>query len=532
MPETESLIYSAGGLGLFLLGMIIMTDNLRKLAGDEIRATILRFTKTPTSGAITGAITTALVQSSSATTVAAVGFVGAGLMAFSSALGIIFGANIGTTITGWMVALLGFKYSIDTIALPIILFGAMMRLFTDGKLAHTSLAIAGFGLIFVGINSMQTGMQGMRDFIDFSQLPANDLIGLLKLVFLGLIFTVLTQASSAGVAITLTALYSGIVDFEQAAALVIGFDVGTTVTSLIATIGGTRGAKRTGYSHVFYNLLTAIIALLFIAPYTMAWDYFSPGALQNNAEIALVGFHSLFNILGVMLILPMTKYFSAFMYKLVPEPTETRVSGLDKQLLRTPELALNVVQNTLIDLGSALLQELNAITTQKPSLAFKSNLNQLQQDLDKTQAYLDAIHLHKNDSRQWKRLVSMIHMLDHLQRLHERCEEEPDRAQASKDFSDLQAASNEMAEVIHEMAELLAHKKWHQLVRQTKALHKFVDKDAELHRRKMVNTMGQGKIDAEALWDSLEAIRWMQRVSHHLYRLSYHLEQMLLNSGK
>ena len=157
-----SLSQVLGGIGIFMIGMIIMTEGLRALAGDRIRKALMHFTKTPTSGALTGAVTTAILQSSSATTVAAVGFVGAGLLAFPEALGIIFGANIGTTVTGWMAALLGFKLKLGTVILPFILLGAMLKLFFSDKIAATGYALAGFGLIFVGIEWMQGAMSGVE----------------------------------------------------------------------------------------------------------------------------------------------------------------------------------------------------------------------------------------------------------------------------------------------------------------------------------------------------------------------------------
>ena len=137
-----------------------MTDGLRALAGSAIRGALMRFTRSPLSGAVTGAVSTAILQSSSATTVAAVGFVGAGLITFSASLGIIFGANIGTTMTGWLVALLGFKLNLGTVILPVILVGTILRLFGNGRAANIGYALAGFGLIFVGITLMQQGMSG------------------------------------------------------------------------------------------------------------------------------------------------------------------------------------------------------------------------------------------------------------------------------------------------------------------------------------------------------------------------------------
>jgi len=532
MLEFNSLVLSAGGLGLFLLGMVIMTDGLKRLAGDKLRSTLFEFTRTPTSGAATGAVTTAIVQSSSATTVAAVGFVGAGLMSFPNALGVIFGANIGTTVTGWLVALLGFKFSIDNLALPLILIGVLLRLFSKGKIAQGGLALAGFGLLFVGLETMQTAMVDMRSLLDFSQLPADNLLGLIKLLFLGLLFTVVTQSSSAGVAVTLTALFTGLIEFEQAAALVIGMDVGTTVTSLIASIGGTVGAKRTGLSHVVYNLLTAALALLLITPYIQAWAFFAPGELHNHAELALVGFHTLFNAAGVVAILPFTKPFARLIESIVPEKQGEHTRLLEPQLLHTPELALNAVQHTLIDLTHALVTELQHLMHSQPIGHYQSDLEQLQIELDQTQTYLDHIHLRQSDYKLWGRLTSMIHALDHLQRLHERCEEEADRAEASKKFPTLFKATQRLTDDLRLLHQSITDDRWEQAVKQSRELHHYICQDAESNRHRMVKKMGEGEIEADQCWDALEAIRWMERVSKHLYRISYHLQKMLLNSGK
>lgn len=249
-----TLLQAVGGLGIFLLGMLIMTEGLRALTGNAIQRLLIRFTQTPTSGALTGAIATAILQSSSATTVAAVGFVGAGLLTFPAALGIIFGANIGTTITGWLVALIGFKLQLGTLMMPLILIGVLMRLFAKVRPGQIGYALAGFGLIFVGIEAMQQGMAGLESHFLADTFPANTFTGRLILVLLGIVVTLITQSSSAGVAAALTALFTGTIEFEQAAALIIGMDVGTTVTAIIATIGGSVGSRRTGLSHIVYNL--------------------------------------------------------------------------------------------------------------------------------------------------------------------------------------------------------------------------------------------------------------------------------------
>jgi len=309
----QTLLQILGGLGLFLLGMVIMTEGLRSLAGDRMRAALMRFTRSPYSGAATGTITTAILQSSSATTVAAVGFVGAGLMSFSAALGIIFGANLGTTITGWLVTLFGFKLKLGTLAFPLLFAGVLLRLFGRARLSAFGYGLAGFALIFIGIGTLQQGMIGLQGMVTPQVLPADTALGRIELLGLGILFTLITQSSSAGVATALTALNAGAISFEQAAALVVGMDVGTSATAALATIGGSVGARRTGFSHVIYNLLTGAAALLLITPYRLLWDAASHGLLLQEPEIALVAFHSGFNVIGVLLVLPFTRQFARLM---------------------------------------------------------------------------------------------------------------------------------------------------------------------------------------------------------------------------
>ena len=276
LENIEPIYQSLGGLGLFLLGIIIMTDGLGHLAGNAMRSALMRFTHSPLSGAFTGSITTAILQSSSATTVAAVGFVGAGLITFSESLGIIFGANIGTTVTGWIVVLLGFKLKLGNLAMIFVLIGVLLRLFAKNKLATFGYTLAGFSIIFVGIAMMQEGMSSFADFINPDMLPSDTFSGRLRLVAMGIIFTAITQSSSAGVAVALSALFAGAINFEQAAALVIGMDVGTTITAALATIGQSIEARRTGLSHVIYNFMTAIGAFFFNYPfYNSNREFFS-----------------------------------------------------------------------------------------------------------------------------------------------------------------------------------------------------------------------------------------------------------------
>ncbi len=524
-------VQALGGLGLFLLGMIIMTEGLRELAGDAIRAALMRFTSSPTSGAVTGAICTAVLQSSSATTVAAVGFVGAGLMTFTSSLGIIFGANIGTTITGWLVALLGFKLKLGMVMLPLILAGALMRLFAKGKAKSAGFALAGFGLIFVAIGIMQTSMEGMHGIVSPQSLPPDTIIGRIQIVLLGALATMITQSSSAGVAATMTALSVGAINFEQGLALIIGMDVGTTITAVIATIGGTTNARRTGLSHMIYNLFTAVGALLLITPYISIWNAISPGALQANTEIALVAFHTTFNTLGVILVLPVTSQFARMMKKLVPEPGSVFSATYDDALLQTPEFALSAVQDNLLLYYVGLLNHTQSILDSNGPDK-RADLGRLRFALDETGNYLDQIELEGAVDANWERMLALVHALDHLQRLYERCEEDEDRAITAREAADLSSTKQMLLHSINATLEGIMLDKWDDIVIQNREADMHISEQVDPMRDIIASAVVSGRIDVPEATDCLEAIRWLERVSHHLARISLHIQQARLASGK
>lgn len=526
----ESIVNFIGGLGLFLLGIVIMSDGLRALAGDAMRSALIRFTNSPLSGAITGIITTAVLRSSTVTTVAAVGFVAAGLMSFPASLGIIFGANTGTTITGWIVALFGFKFQINNLMMIFLFIGVLLKLLAKNRIATFGYTLGGFSIVFLGVAMMQQGMSGFGEFISPQQLPDDTIIGRLKLVAFGILFTTITQSSSAGVATALTALYAGSINFEQAAALVIGMDVGTTITAVLATIGQSVEARRTGFSHVIYNIITAFIALLFITPYTLFCDAFFPNAITHNAEISLVAFHTIFNIFGLIIILPFTKQFAAMMVKLIKEKHTLYTDTLDTMLLNQPSLALTAVQNSTYREIIALLSHINAILGDPQSR--RTNIGELQEALNKTHTYIDQISLQNESSAQWERLLSMIHTLDHLQRLHERCEEEEDRAITLRDTKYFAKERDIMIDGIKVLIEAMESGEWYKVLKSSQATKNRLYKSLKPSRAAVVKQIARGEIDVANGTDYMEGIRWLKRVSWHLVRISYHYERALLAAGK
>jgi phosphate:Na+ symporter len=356
------------------------------------------------------------------------------------------------------------------------------------------------------------------------------LIGRLQLVILGLISTVITQSSSAGVAATLTALYAGTVNFKQAAALVIGMDVGTTVTAIMATLGGSINARRTGFSHVLYNLWSASLALLILTPYTWIVERLAPGQLVDNAEISLVAFHTCFNVLAVIAILPFSQQFASLITRLMPSQGLAYTDGLSLGLLEQPRLALNAAQAAIQTELLALLQHVEAILGSPQG--HRTDLSELQIALDETHAYLDRIHVRLGNGPDWERLISMFHALDHLQRIHERCEEDEDRARTAQVTQELSEEYHLLLESIQDIVALIQTHRWQAAADRAQEAASLIHRSVRPYRATTVSQIARGQIDVLTGTARLESIRWLRRVSKHITRITEHLNQAILAIGK
>lgn len=331
-----------GGLGLFLIGMSMMTKGLRSAAGTALRNILGQWTRTPLRGLGSGVIITAIVQSSSAVTVAVIGFVNAGLISMRQSMGVIYGSNVGTTMTGWIVAAVGVNVKVKALALPLIGLGALMMLSGgNSKRASIGRACAGFGLFFLGIQVLQEGFTVLAPNIDFSSFDTGPL-ALPVFLGIGFILTLLMQSSSAAMAVVLTATISGIVPLADAAAAVIGTNIGTTSTAALSVIGATNNAKKVAFGHILFNAMTGLIALLLLAP-LLAMARAAGGGSDPAVTLAL--FHTIFNILGALLFLPLTDRLVSLLDKRIatklPELAKPRY--LDRNVLRAPSLAVDAL---------------------------------------------------------------------------------------------------------------------------------------------------------------------------------------------
>jgi phosphate:Na+ symporter len=303
------IIEAFASLGLFMFGMIYLEDSLKKAAGASFKRWVKLSTETDTKALFTGATATALLQSSSVVTLMALSLTGAGLMSLQSSIGVIFGSNIGTTATGWMIALIGFKFDIELISFVMVGFGGIGSvLFGEGKTRHIFGGITGFGLIFLGLEGLKESFASLADTIDIHALRGHN-----TLIFLlvGMVLTAIIQSSSASIAIAQSALFTGILGFEHAAAFVIGANIGTTATAILGSVGGSSDKKRTALAHMFFNFSTGIVAFIVMTP--MIWAVTHVGLDQSVESLAL--FHTLFNLLGVVIWFPFIPMLTLWLQK-------------------------------------------------------------------------------------------------------------------------------------------------------------------------------------------------------------------------
>jgi len=333
-----------GGLALFLLAMEMMTDGLKDFAGQQLRHLLGQWTRTPLRGLAAGVLITGIVQSSSAVTVATIGFVNAGLLSLTQSLGVIFGANVGTTMTGWLVSLVGFGFKIEAFALPILALGVALKLVArSSRYRSLGQAIAGFALFFLGLSLLKESLDGLTAGLGGETLLSRD-YGLPAFILIGFLATLLTQSSSAALAMILTAAAGNLLTLESAAAAVVGANLGTTSTAAISVIKATANARRLALGHILFNVITGLIALLvlpgmlwLVALLADAMD------LDANPALSLALFHTLFNVLGALIMLPLIGKIAQGLNRLFRsrEADQAEPRYLDSTLINTPDLALS-----------------------------------------------------------------------------------------------------------------------------------------------------------------------------------------------
>jgi phosphate:Na+ symporter len=366
MGAVSAICMMLGSLALFLYGMTLMSSSLQKVDASGLRRMISSMTSNPFKEILTGTFLTALIQSSSATTVMVVSFVNAGLLNLSNAVGFIMGANIGTTITAWIIALIGFKADISAFAIPLIAVGFVMVMSKKSRIKDFGLMIIGFSLLFMGLSFLQKSMPDLnanpQALAFIQQWTGWGFWSVLLFVFVGMVLTLIMQASSATMALTLIMVSMGWIPFDMATAMVFGENIGTTITANIAATVGNTQAKRTAVAHTFFNVFGVILGLIFFKPFikivsdlTVAMGFMDPmqpysvtaaagpAIAQSTYLYASAIVHTLFNVTNTLVLVWFIPQIVKFVCWIVPSKKEDepmRLKFIQGGVLDTPELSL------------------------------------------------------------------------------------------------------------------------------------------------------------------------------------------------
>ncbi len=392
-----------GGLGIFLLGMKNMSDGMQAVAGNSLRRLVGAITNNRFFATVVGVVVTCIVQSSSITTVMVVGFVNSGVMELSQAVGVIMGANIGTTITGWILVLNVGKYG-----LPLLGLAAFIYLFSRGdRWRYWAMFAMGIGMVFFGLEIMKDSCAIIKDLPDFeawfARFNADTYLGVMKCALVGCIMTTLVQSSSATLGITISLAIQGVITYPTAAALILGENIGTTITAFLASLGATTNARRAAYFHVLFNLVGVLwITAIFrwyigIIQSLVGVDVTEAvvvdgAATYPNTVAAIAATHSIFNIANTLLFLPLVTPIVRMLERVVPSrPYEEipRLTDLDVRILETPLLAIEQSRKEILKMGDGcqemldwLLELLNA---EDPDKQLAERLKQREKVLDSVQ---------------------------------------------------------------------------------------------------------------------------------------------------
>jgi phosphate:Na+ symporter len=303
--------------------------------------------------------------------------------------------------------------------------------------------------------------------------------------------------------------------------------VGTTVTAAMATIGGSVAMKRTGLSHVIFNLFAAGGGLLLLSPYIALWNSASAEPLPGNGEVGLVAFHTLFNLLAAAVVVPLASPFSRLVERIIPDRGPAYTRPLDRSLLQQPALALNAVPPAIVAEFFALIGHIKTILQE--GAGRRVDLFELESALDETQSFVDGIQLQSPEGREWEQLIEIVHTLDHMRRAHERCEENEDRAFTARRAPGLGEYCALLVATINTVIECYGEKRWNRAAEEAKKTADAIHHQVRAIRKESMASLARNEIGMAEMTRRLEAIRWLRRVSKHISRITEHLERVFVS---
>lgn len=431
-----------GSLGLFLYGMTLMSEALQKVAGDKLRSFLAAMTSNPAKRVLTGLFITAIIQSSSATTVMVVSFVNAGLLSLVQSIGVIMGANIGTTFTAWLISLLGFKADIAVISIPLIGFGFAFMMCKAKKKKSIGELIIGFALLFLGLGFLKDSVPDLKsspEILAFLQEWTNfGFLSVIVFVLIGTILTIVLQSSSATMALTLVMCNNGWIPFEMGAALVLGENIGTTITANIAAAVANVSARRAARAHSVFNLFGVTWVLILFHPFLLLVskiimamgcdDPLMPGASSSSMLYAVAMVHTLFNVCNTLILIWFTPQIVKLVTYLIKSPKEEevfRLQFIQGGLLSTAELSLGQAKDEIVHYAELCRrqyayakQAINAETSEAFDPLYKK-LEHYEQITDKIEfeiaKYLNNISEGELSEESGRRIQAMYKIISELE---------------------------------------------------------------------------------------------------------------------
>ena len=350
-PDLQEI---AAGVAIFLFGMLMLEDGFRLFGGGMLEQILERATRSVPRSLAFGILSTTILQSSSLVSVITISFLSAGLISLIGGIGVIFGANIGTTTGAWLVAGFGLKVNIAAYAMPMIALGIVLVFQKPKALRGVGFALGGLGFLFLGIHYMKEGFEAFRDQIDLTRFALTGLPGLVIYTVFGVLATVIMQSSYATLVLTITALAAGQITYDNALALAIGANIGTTVTAILGAVSANFQGRRLALSHLIFNVTTAAVALVLISPLRETVDWISThiGIAPDDFALKLAVFHTIFNVLGVALMLPLLGRLVALLERRIPEPKPdvSRPRHLNEAVLAFPETLENALRQEVLHL--------------------------------------------------------------------------------------------------------------------------------------------------------------------------------------
>jgi phosphate:Na+ symporter len=399
---------------LFLLGIHHLTEGLKGLSGDSLRRALQRLVSGRFSAVVSGALFTVATQSSTATILTVIGFVGAGLITLPQAIAVNMGATLGTTSTPWMVAFFGLRLRISTAALPVLGVGAFLWLIARGRTRSLGAVLAGFGLIFTGIDFLQTGMADIS--WDLESWAGTGFAAMWLLAGIGIVMTVVMQSSSAAAATTLVALDTGSLTFDQGCAMIVGQSIGTAATTGLAVIGGGLAVRRAALAHIFYSLIAGILAMLFLRPLIGAAGWV--GSLLDDPQgvLALAAFSSLFKFAGIVAFYPWLDPFARFIVRITGEDSASAVGRLEPTVAKAGgPVAVEASWRATLEVAHGAVD-----AVRRRLVGERVKYESAGEAIQQIEHFLESLPLETTDLGTFgPRLVRLCHALDHVTELND-----------------------------------------------------------------------------------------------------------------